>query len=587
MKCDEQLPVCQNCINSKRKCYRGIRLNFTQYTFYDPDEATSAIRLPAAPKLFRLLDQSIAILSQYRNGRRSYRNYSHLHTQQDLEEAEHLFDLEVTSNKQPVPESLESQALHHVDSLPYNSRLEYGMDSAPMMATDPEPWEFVGGPPDQMMYNFSEDTILENFDIKNVLMNPHMQMPEINPGEKEPDSAMSTTFTPMVEFPSQERLSGAIQRPRVGLSPFGEVGLMLTPIDSHAFVKLIQNERYYWLLDLFNDLHVWKTMVPNYCVRIVQAVEADEKLRGRRNPTFLLDCLMDCKEFTSMDRILHNAKEQQIQWQEFEHKDVTVLTFRAFEQILLSIVLILLGMLLQASKPAFVITDTFNMVLANQGRMFRKVVTRFQRIPAAMLKSVSTTLFMSVSFQAIVIIRFFLKMQLKKIDVDYDSNYTAAPYVEADALDAAIAYDLSTSHNVGEFFTLTPFEEEHLATQFQDMELGEFEMARASDAGKLRQYFWTLVLLDNYGVQPNAAYSEPEESLHLGGKVQALRSNEQCIALNLLAAYAQKIRGGGGVDADTVNNTKLHEIFHEISMSSMGQDIKSKWTSHFQWTTEV
>lgn len=525
---------------------------------------------------YRLLDQSIAISSQFKNGKKAYLKYLQLHSKQDLDEAQRHYESDLNCHKQQAQETLDSNDVPQVDDLNYNSNLSFGMEQNQIL--DQDPWDIAVAPPlDPMMYAFGEDMILESFDIKNSLMNPHMEYSGVSTQKKEVDSTMSTTFTPMVEFPTKDVGLGS-QRTRAGLSIFGEPGILFIPIDSHAFVKLIQNERYWWLLDLFNNLDVWKSMVPNYCVRIVQASELDDKARNRKNPTFLLDCLMDCKEFTSMDRILHNAKEQQLQWQEFELKDVNASSFRNFEQISLSVVLIILSMLLQASKPTFVITDTFNMVLTNQGRMIRKLVMRYQRIPAAMLKSMSTTIFTSVSFQAIIILRFFLKMQLRKIDVTYD--YAQIPYSEGEAIQSLIAYDPSTTHNVGEFFTITPFEEDLLTTQFQDMEIVELELA-SLDALKLRQFFWSLVMFENYGTK-DGEFAEVD-NVDKSPKLHALRPNEQCIALNILKAYADK--SGNGIDNSL--NHKLHEIFEEINMSTMGQDMKLKWMTHFQWTTEV
>lgn len=98
MKCDEQLPVCQNCLTSKRKCIRGVRLNFTLYTFYDPKESMpdpseagpeslAPMDLYTAPRYFGFLDQSVAVSTLYENGKKAYRPYLHLHSEQDLAEA--------------------------------------------------------------------------------------------------------------------------------------------------------------------------------------------------------------------------------------------------------------------------------------------------------------------------------------------------------------------------------------------------------------------------------------------------------------------------------------------------------------------
>lgn len=100
MKCDEQHPVCKNCIKLKRKCYRGIRLNFTQYTIYNP----MAPPQPPHDELYRILDQLITIALLYKNGRRQYQPYLHLHTAQDLHDADqHYNDAHLPEILAPPP----------------------------------------------------------------------------------------------------------------------------------------------------------------------------------------------------------------------------------------------------------------------------------------------------------------------------------------------------------------------------------------------------------------------------------------------------------------------------------------------------
>lgn len=97
MKCDEQQPVCKNCIKSKRKCYRGVRLNFTQYTIYNP-QSQLLQPLPSNEQQFRLLDQSITVASLYKRGRSQYERYFNLHTPEDLREADLRFEEEILSH---------------------------------------------------------------------------------------------------------------------------------------------------------------------------------------------------------------------------------------------------------------------------------------------------------------------------------------------------------------------------------------------------------------------------------------------------------------------------------------------------------
>lgn len=593
MKCDEQLPVCQNCINSKRKCYRGIRLNFTQYTIYDPLELSVGDDRPSnAPKFLRLLDQSIAILSQYEDGKDRYRRYIHLHTQQELDEADLKYYQDINSHKIPTVESggLEERTISDLQPMLYSQNIPYVTYQVPLMASLPDAWQFASAAPDPMVYNFAESIFYENYDIKNLLMNPDTQSSVLVPTSKALVMPLSSPFTQMERFSTEESTPTSTNRPEVSGDVMGELGLICTTFDSKAFIKLIHNQRYYWILDLFNELDVWKSMVPNYCVRIVQASEsAHEKSKNKNNSTFLLDCLLDCQEFTSIDRILNNAREQQLLWSEFDVNDVTASSFETFEQILLSIALILLSMLFQATQPSFVITDTFNMVLSNQGKFFRKVIARYQRIPESVLKTLPTSLLTTASFQAIVALRFLLKMQLKKTYPAYLSQMTSLPFVESQVLGMPIVYDLNYKHTVAEFFNLSPFEESCLSAQFQDLDINEIGMGKESDSAKLRKFFWSLVELDYYGddkigrtfVGPQR---HPERSVE-DTKICALRLNDKCIAFNILVAYSQRVKSNDNASAE--KNTKLHEIFQMIELSSIGEDLKSKWTTHFLWTFDV
>ncbi|SGZ53674.1 CIC11C00000003211 [Sungouiella intermedia] len=560
MKCDEQLPVCQNCINSKRKCYRGIRLNFTQYTIYDPHKSLSAAGLSRPPKFFRLLDQLIAVLAQYKDGRNSYRKYLHLHNPEDLEEAElrHLQDM--SSNRSASTPTTVHPVVYNAD--PIHEVVDPGINDAWFFHQGAEP------------VNFSENTILESFDIKNLLMNPVSlgMMPSVSEGP-----AMNTTFEPMVDFSSQKKSDPQQAR---DFSSVSDPGLVSTPFDSYAFVKLIQDQRYYWILDLFNEIDVWKSIIPSYCVRIVQA-ESDDKFR-KRNPSFLLDCLMDCKEFTSMDRVLHNARQQLNHWKEFDHRDVTATSFKGFEQVLLSIVLILLSMILQVVKPTFLLTESFNMVLANQGKMIRKVVARYERFPEALVKTMAGSLMSTASLQAIVILRFLLKKHLQKIDMSLNSRLLPVPFDGEDVLRSTISYDSHASYELGEFFTLTPFEVGQVATKFQDFDINEIHKGKPSDAAKLRNFFWSLVEFENFGGKGDLDFLDslqPQDVIpDKDTNSWALRPSDKCIALNILAAYLQSTRS----EYAPLQNTKLHEIFNKINTSTTKE--KANWTSYFRWT---
>ena len=86
IKCDEGVPVCNNCLRLRRVCYRGLRLNFIQYNYYNPRKDSPGME-DSTVLPHRILDQSITIASLY-NGLGKYRPYMHLHSQQDLEDSD-------------------------------------------------------------------------------------------------------------------------------------------------------------------------------------------------------------------------------------------------------------------------------------------------------------------------------------------------------------------------------------------------------------------------------------------------------------------------------------------------------------------
>lgn len=169
IKCDEQQPVCKNCIKSKRKCHRGIRLNFTQYTIYNPDQEKSRRNLLTAIRRsrkspiqndfsirmaqpFRLLDQSITIASLYENGSLLYQPYIHLHRPEDLFESDLQYQQDLYPSFHPTSQVFPT--FHHTPT--------HNMD---LMNTQPIQ------PLRNDLTNMEANPIQENFNITKLLLN--------------------------------------------------------------------------------------------------------------------------------------------------------------------------------------------------------------------------------------------------------------------------------------------------------------------------------------------------------------------------------------------------------------------------------
>jgi hypothetical protein len=67
LKCDEGLPICQNCRKSNRQCKRGVRLNFI-----DTQVKAPAVMAPTHDWSVTFLDESREIASEYKGGRSRY-----------------------------------------------------------------------------------------------------------------------------------------------------------------------------------------------------------------------------------------------------------------------------------------------------------------------------------------------------------------------------------------------------------------------------------------------------------------------------------------------------------------------------------
>lgn len=87
MKCDEGCPVCTNCMRSKRHCIRGVRLSFTRLNVFTPPSIPGNERA----KQHRILDHSITVASQFKNGKSRYRKYLQQHTKEELWESDARF----------------------------------------------------------------------------------------------------------------------------------------------------------------------------------------------------------------------------------------------------------------------------------------------------------------------------------------------------------------------------------------------------------------------------------------------------------------------------------------------------------------
>ena len=95
LKCDEGIPVCQNCQKSNRTCKRGVRLNFIDMNvkrppvFADSDEWS-----------IQFLDESREIASEYKGG---LAKYGHSQVEEQTLPTDPMFDFPIQTIPPPAP----------------------------------------------------------------------------------------------------------------------------------------------------------------------------------------------------------------------------------------------------------------------------------------------------------------------------------------------------------------------------------------------------------------------------------------------------------------------------------------------------
>lgn len=530
----------------------------------------------AYPGVFRIVDQSVAVLSQYAHGKDRYRRYMHLHTAAELAEAEFRFQHDETlfvpptghmmygesrpgsslsddpSGRSPrILPSQNTQNVQNVQSVPFG--MGFGVSStlgsnsgfsvpvaADVAMASPSGLSVAG-------LSVPDDVILESYDITNILMHPTASHAQSNAGLSTPFIAAANL--PVSDFP-------------------------VASVDPDALVQLILRHRYYWVLDLFNDMAIWRTMIPAYCVRHAHA---------RPTQPLLIQCLMQCRPQTSMSAVAANVQAQLHAWHAVECGDGDP------EHVLISVVLILLSAFLHCTQPSFEVCSAFSMVVASQGRLIRRMALHF---PKTRKHSVLT----AAAFHAIMILRFLLRKHLETArHVINDTN----PHTELlheklrhrrpsqnDAMGTALRIDRDASSNVAgniggdigggimdDFFIIGPFEQAHLTSHFRNLEISASQ--NSSDAAQLRSLFWAVVEHDYYGM----LFHAPSPALAEDSTVAAVRPSDACVAYTILAAYSHRLQGGG--------DTALREIFHRIETSAMSRDTRAKWAAYFRWTVDV
>lgn len=620
MKCDEQLPVCQNCLTSKRKCIRGVRLNFTLYTFYNPKELIpeptdrdhddqNPIDLYSAPRYFAFLDQSVAVSSYYKNGKDNYRPYLHLHSQDDLMEASRQLSVDCNTSRavttldptyiSPIIQQIPPNPEPARPDDPFHSHFHQPQHPL-LLLRPPEAASFGGPTPAQTHFDITplapeafflselnpteprENVILENYDITNLLANPELQG---RPSEFTADLPVQSSFSDLEQRRSSVELLNELPAE--------------SSVDAQQFTELIHRFRYYWLLDIFNEIGWWKVLMPNYCVRLAQAAEVEGKTPPG-SQFLLIDCLLTCSEEATLERIIQVAHNQYTEWEFFETREVNGSTFRAFERVLLSVTLITLALLLHLTlDQGLVLNKNFQLVLANQGKLFQKLMLRLSQVPSGRLKKFKQSPLTVECIKAMTILRFMIKNNIQARNAAF--SYSLAPTDPDSISQTIIDYETTQAVDWSHFFTITLYEMELLNSRYANLDLPQMDpytllnaTGFESDSKKLRNLLWELIKLDyvtdNPGLQgyvsldDQGLHSLRNTDINTGRQLafQLITPNERSLAMNFLSKHLDKIEHVSNNDT----NAACINLLQAIDASSMEKKLKAQWRRHFSWVFE-
>lgn len=553
MKCDEQQPVCKNCQRSKRRCYRGIRLNFTQYSIYSP--TTAAPDPHDHPSSYRLLDQSITIASLYNNGIASYEPYMHLHSPNELRESDRQYERDINSsvaqsgNKSPSFEQDVAKTLW-----------------SPTNTANIDPYRRSSMPSNPVIASIQEQNpVYENVNLKDFLSDEQLNLTQL--GEK---------------FVSNLPPTGAT------------MGKPQTELDAAELVSLIHEQKFYWLLDLLNGLNAWKLIITRYCLESPHT--GDETIHDNE---FLVRCLLTCSVNNDVADISDLLKEQSIRWSHIQFEVISAENLAQHETILISIAIFSLRALLRIQNrlPVENLTSTIN----GQINIFYQIISKYQALPQAQTQRLRTVPFVT-TIQSITMLKYFLNKVADFGPIEKGSSSAKGTESESDS-------ELTSTLTAGELVFLKNFYKNlDYSSSTYHLDIDPFVETKL-DARKLRELIWYLIRTEHLAQNPDEElleleygqifsreYSLPEknglsdigdyevEQAMVAEVIpQLVFPNEQGLAIYLVKEYINKRINASTPEMVLKANSNLSRIFGYIESSTMEASIKVKWTQNFSW----
>lgn len=579
MKCDEQQPVCKNCIKSKRKCFRGIRLNFTQYTIYEPPTNPYTNNLT-----YRILDQSMTIASLYENGRTQYEPYVLLHSWEDLRESDMHYRQDMYCATPII-----NMNTHEGDGGQWLQPFQPGLE-------DHNPNELKA----------NNTSILENLDLTHFLTDESMLLPNMEHYQ---------SFVHQKQEHLQQELSPHAAQPQLGFLDY-EISYNIGIKD---FIN-VQRQKYYWFLDLFNELNIWKLIIPNYCLRLTEVDLGDNE-----SNTLLINCLLSCSMDTSVE-LNPILIEQLNHWNGLQAKQITVVEFARFERLLISIVLILLHILIKLQHNKWVFDCRCQVIFNNQIKMYNELTKKFSDLNDAKMKKVKSVVLIS-SIHSVSILKFFITKLFKNAPSQFD-NTNNIPYEDTRLTNEFNTLNDFEIYNMNLFYKKFEYPQVNYNFQIKSTKSTEFK----SDSLKLRHFVWYLIKLDfilknptntliemdynfifkdenNIEIPPilHPSYSpafvlnaddafDVQASTTISNaskkkrKLDPIHSiilpNERGVAIILIREYISKLINTNDKASKTSSNECIKSILDSINNSMIDLHVKNLWSFNFSWTLD-
>ncbi|KAI5960235.1 hypothetical protein CANMA_004015 [Candida margitis] len=588
IKCDENLPVCYNCLRSKRVCYRGLRLNFTQYTFYDPQKDSPCPEVVHGITLLphRILDQSITIAALY-NGLEKYKPYMHLHSLQDLRDSdlEYQDDNYLASNdpilaNRPINYPIDLYSSHNKKperTIESSSNTLYESASRYNQATQ-------HALPESSLSYLNQDA-LNHSNLPQLETN----LPSLSNNSQQPLHTLQYTSMPAMQVTSTLNYTN-LEMTNPSTVPLS--------YDLQHYINLLVKEQFYWLLDQFNDFHIWQNIIPVVCMK-----EKDN---------FLFSCLMNC----SRDSTISDAIDLEflIDFQNFKYnqvKDIEIVqttNLSLFETLLISVCLVLLGIYLKV--PHDNLTTFHKQVLNNQSNLFDQLLAKLF-IYFFHSGNTERSLIISSCIQSITILKFFMNKYydlaflhkqptsymnvLADVDLSsfikfnsYEINYLNISYQNIDITSYPSNREpKASSQNVN---LVNPSTQEQDASRFPQT---------ASETKKLKHLLWYLIKLDyiiNFPAETSqfSTYSNADQVLdpHLQAvnpeqlftRSSSASYDPRPIARSILQNFTFKLLNMNNGMIIQQSNLSIQQLFEMSRQRSPEDELnRQQWSHYFGW----